>query len=124
MVEVAAPPCGVLARAMPKHLCVVQNLLDASTDLYGRLRLGHPYGLQSSQHLLGGDLLDRQAAEHRVRIIPQGSNPMLSGAPTPPSGLVACDVGSGAFGKFRCLLSVLLALRGPLVALALERINS
>src|SRR5262245_1766510 len=57
-------------------------------------------------------------------IIPEGTNPMLAGTLTPPAGLMACDVGGGAFGKGRRPLGVLLAQRGPLIAFSLERVYS
>jgi hypothetical protein len=57
-------------------------------------------------------------------MVPQRANPLLAGTPTPPAGLMACDVGGSAFRKCRRPLNVLLTQRGPLVAFALERVQS
>jgi hypothetical protein len=115
------PPRRVFARAMFEHLGVIQDLLNASTDVRRSLRLSSPHRFQHRQNVLGVNLVRREVTNNRINVIPEGAHPLLARALTPPTAFVACDIGTGAFGKrWRLLGVLLLAQRGPLIAFALK----
>ena len=77
MLEKTLPPCRVVARAMTAHHAPVQHRLDALTDTARRFTSHVPEHasretalrwhllLQHTQHMLLGDLVDRQLADDR-----------------------------------------------------------
>ena len=59
MLQVAAPPGGVLALSQPTGFCGVEDVLDAPAHARGGLGLRRPDRSQDGEHVVGCDLGER-----------------------------------------------------------------
>ena len=79
LIQVAAPPRRVLAAAQPLRLGGVKHALDPTAKAGGGFGLVVPKRLQDRKHVIGGDLVHRQAPE-RSGIVAQASFPIAQRA--------------------------------------------
>src|SRR6516165_3794582 len=95
----ATPPGRVIPAAIIAHRRPVEHLFDSSAQSSRSFRPGTPEGFQYLEHESGIDSANRQLAEDRERVGPQGADvlfAMLGAAPLP---LVGGLIGLRAFGE-------------------------
>lgn len=91
-IEIAAPGCGIGGTTQTFGGCVPHDEFDPSSQTHSSFGLRVPERQQHVQHVIAGDVSDRDVAEDRLRVHLQSRSPLIGVLTRAPRVFVYLDV--------------------------------